>query len=125
MDTRKKKIVTLILLCFLGAAGTIGASRLASPKALPIVVVCLIALIYAYMIYAFREFAYQKHPGPIFLIAICLQYFLYRKGMADGAIPMWARDLSAILIYAVLMIYGLVAAHQTKKRDANTDEAEV
>lgn len=125
MDTRKKKIVTLILLCFLGAAGTIGASRLASPKALPIVVVCLFALIYAYMIYAFGEFAYKKPTGPMFFIVICLQYFLYRKGMLDGEIPMWARDLSVILIYAVLMIYGLIAAHQTKKRDANTDEAEV
>lgn len=119
MDTGKKKISALILLCVLGAVGTIGASRLASPKALPIVVVCLFALIYAYMIYAFGEFAYKKHPGPIFLIAICLQYFLYRKGMADGEIPMWARDLSAIIIYAALMIYGLVAAHQTKKREAN------
>ncbi len=117
MDTRKKKNVTLILLCVLGAVGTIGASRLASPSALPIVVVCSLALIYAYMIYAFGEFAYKKHPGPIFLIAICLQYFLYRKGMADGAIPMWARDLSVIIIYAVLMIYGLVAAHQMKSKD--------
>lgn len=117
MDTRKKKIVTLILLCILGAVGTIGASRLASPKALPIVVVCLFALIYAYMIYAFGEFAYKKNAGPIFLLVILLQYFLYRKGMADGEIPMWARDLSAILIYAVLMIYGLVAAHQMKSKD--------
>lgn len=118
MDTRKKKIVTLILLCILGAVGTIGALRLASPKALPIVVVCLFALIYAYMIYAFGEFAYKKNAGPIFLIVILLQYFLYRKGMADGEIPMWARDLSAIIIYAALMIYGLIAAHQMKSKDA-------
>lgn len=118
MDLRKKKISTLLLLCILGAVGTIGASRLTSPKALPIVVVCSMALIYAYMIYAFGEFAYKKNAGPIFLLVILLQYFLYRMGMADGEIPMWARDLSAILIYAALMIYGLVAAHQMKKREA-------
>lgn len=119
MDTGKKKIVILMMLCILGAVGTIGASRLTYPGALPIVVVCSVALIYAYMIYAFGEFAYKKHAGPIFLLVICLQYFLYRKGMADGEVPMWARDLSAILIYAALMIYGLIAAHQTKKREAN------
>lgn len=118
MDTRKKKNVTLILLCVLGAVGTIGASRLASPSALPIVVVCSLALIYAYMIYAFGEFAYKKNAGPIFLLVILLQYFLYRQGLADGEIPMWARDLSAIIIYAALMIYGLIAAHQMKSKDA-------
>lgn len=117
MDLRKKKIVILMMLCILGAVGTIGASRLTSPSALPIVVVCSVAVIYAYMIYAFGEFAYKKHAGPMFLVVIFLQYFLYRKGMADGEVPMWARDLSAMIIYAVLMIYGLIAARQIKKRD--------
>lgn len=117
MNAGKKKILILIILCILGAIGTIGASRLAQPMALPIVVVCFFAVFYAYMSHAFDEPLYKKHAGPIFLIALFLQYFLYRKGMADGEIPMWARDLSVVFIYAALMVYGLIVAHQKKMRD--------